>query len=211
VLLLPFVCAWGLRNRKTPAVVWALLLWPAACVAFYLANHTLVQTRYCLLSMPSLTLAVLWLLGRVSRPQVFTAATAAMLVASLLVVVSIVIPHVRNKEELRDVTSMVSTYVREHIPADAPVAVMAIGQVEFESRHSIVDLGGITNPEVVRYLNNPVGTLHWAKGQGARYFVGRQPEASAERVFGSELPYVGWSLQRAKYQEKEEYGVYRLR
>jgi hypothetical protein len=211
LLLLPFVCAWSLRSRKTPTVVWALLLWPAACIVFYLANHTLVQTRYCLLSMPSLTLAVLWLLGRVSRPRLFTTSTAGMLVASSVVVVLIVIPHVRNKEELRDVTSMVSTYVRDHVPADAPVAVMAIGQVEFESRHALVDLGGITHPEVVRYLNNPAGTLQWAKGQGARYFVGRQPEASAERVFGSELPYVGWSLQHAKYREKEEYGVYRLR
>jgi hypothetical protein len=210
LLLLPFVCLWGLRNRKTPAVVWVLLVWPAACVAFYLTNHTLVQTRYCLLSMPSLTLAVLWLLGRVSLPKVFSTATATMLVASLVVVVWIVIPHVSNKEKLIDVTSQASTYVRDHVPAGDPVAVMAIGQMEFESRHTLIDLGGITNPEVVRYLNNPVGTLSWAKSQGARYFVGRQPEPSAEQVFGSELPYVGWSLQRSKYQAKEDFGVYRL-
>jgi hypothetical protein len=210
LLSLPLALGRGVRGSRVPVVVWALLAWPAACVAFYIANHTLVQTRYCLVSMPCVTIAVLWLLARVSRPRVMVATAGAMLVASLLVIMAIVIPHVRNKEEMRDKTSAVSTFVRDHIPAGDAVAVMAIGQVEFESRHLLVDLGGITQPAVVPFLNDAAATLHWAKTQGARYFLGPQPEPAAQRVFSVEMPYVGWTLRYAKYRDTEGYGVYRL-
>jgi hypothetical protein len=210
LLLLPLALVRGVRGPRVPAVIWVLLAWPAACVAFYVVNHTLVQTRYCLLSMPSMSIAVLWLLGRIPRPRLFAVTAGAMLIASLLVVVAIVVPHVRNKEQMSERTAAVSNFVRDHIPRGERVAVMAIGQVEFESRHPLVDLGGITQPEVARYLNDPSGTLHWAKTQGARYFLGPQPEPGAQRIFTVEMPYVGWTLRRAKYRETEGYGVYRL-
>jgi len=87
---------------------------------------------------------------------------------------------------------------------------MAIGQVEFESGHSLVDLGGITQPEVVPYLNNPAATLRWAKAQGARYFLGPMPEPGAQRTFVVDMPYVGWTFDHGKYRETQAYGVYRL-
>jgi hypothetical protein len=209
--LLPVTGVLSMPGRKTPGVIWALMLWPVACSAFYLANHTMVQTRYCLLSMPSMSIAVLWLLGRVASPRQFTAAAAVMSLASLFIVVSIVIPHVRNKEALREDFSAVSTFIREHVPPREPVAVYAIGQLEFESRHPLVDIGGITQPAVVPYLGDADATLRWAKSQGARYFAGSgPPEAGAVPVFVVEVPYIGWTLQHAAYQSRESYGVYRL-
>lgn len=211
LLLLPFVLIRGMWWRRTPGVIWILLLWPAACIAFYLVNHTLVQTRYCLLSMPSLSLAVLWLLARIVRPRPFAAATGVMLIASLAVIVSIVIPHVRNKAELRDKFSSVSTFIRENIPSQEPVAVLAIGQIGFESRHPLIDLGGITQPAVVPYLNDPWATLHWAKSRGARYFVGNDPpEQGALQLLQVEVPYIGWSLRHAQYNVRQPFSVYRL-
>jgi hypothetical protein len=211
LLLLPFVCVHGLWRQKAPAVIWALLLWPAACIAFYLLNHTLVQTRYGLLSMPCMTIAVLWLLGRVARPRPFAVAAAAMLVAALFVIAWIVIPHVRNKEELRDRLSAVTTFITDNIPAHEPIAVFAIGQIEFESRHPLVDVGGITQPAVVPYLNDPPAVLRWAKSRGARYFLGdAPPEQGALPVFQVEVPYLGWTLRHARYNDREPYGLYRL-
>jgi hypothetical protein len=211
LLLLPVACVLGMRGRQTPGVIWALLLWPAACVAFYLANHTVVQTRYCLLSMPSMSVAVLWLLGRIGPPRQLVVAAATMLLASLFVVVSIVIPHVRNKEELREKFSAVSAFIRNNVPPREPVAVFAIGQIEFESRHPLVDLCGITQPQVVLYLNDPAATLGWAKAQGAHYFAGNTPpESDAVAVFEVKVPYIGWTLQHSSYRDTESYGVYRL-
>jgi hypothetical protein len=211
LLLLPFAGALGMSGRKTPGAIWALLLWPTACIAFYLANHTMVQTRYCLLSMPSMSIAVLWLLGRVTSPRQLAGAAAAMLLASVFVVVSIVIPHIRNKEELRDDFSAVSTFIRERLPPREPVAVFAIGQIEFESRHPLVDVGGITQPAVVPYLGDSSATLRWARSQGARYFAGStSPEADAVPVFVVKVPYIGWTFQHASYLGTESYGVYRL-
>lgn len=211
LLLLPFACVFGMARRQTPGVIWALVLWPTACVAFYLANHTVVQTRYCLLSMPSMSVAVLWLLGRVATPRQLAGAAAAMLLASAFVVVAIVIPHVRNKAELREQFSAVSTFIREHVPPREPVAVFAIGQIEFESRHPLVDVGGITQPQVLPYMSDPAATLRWAKTQGARYFAGSTaPEAEAVPVFVLQVPYIGWTLQHALYRSTESYGVYRL-
>src|SRR5581483_11447435 len=159
---------------------------------------------------PCMTLAGLWLLARICRPRLFAATSGAMLLMSLSVIVTIVIPHVRNKEAMLERTSAVSTFVREHIPRGDRVAVMAIGQVEFESRLALVDLGGITQPSVVPFLNNPAATLRWAKTQGARYFLGPRPEPAAQRLFSVEMPYVGWTLRRSKYRETQAYGVYRL-
>jgi hypothetical protein len=211
LLLLPVAAVVGMRRRQTPGIVWALLLWPAACIAFYLANHTVVQTRYCLLSMPSMSIAVLWLLGRAPAPRLLVGAAAGMLLASLFVIVSIVIPHVRNKEDLREKFAAVSTFIRTNVPPHEPVAVFAIGQIEFESHHRLVDIGGITQPEVLRYLNDPQGTVRWAKAQGARYFAGNSsPEPGAVPVFDVDVPYLGWTLRHAAYGETQHYGVYRL-
>jgi len=221
LLLLPVACVLGMRRRPSsdfiwpgtiwPGIIWALLLWPTACIAFYLVNHTVVQTRYCLLSMPSMSIAVLWLLGRVGSPRLLAGAAAGMLLASLFVIVSIVIPHVRNKEELREKFASVSTFIRTNVPPREPVAVLAIGQIEFESRHRLVDLGGITQPQVLHYLNDSQATLRWAKAQGARYFAGNSsPEADAVPVFDVDVPYLGWTLRRTAYRETQHYGVYRL-
>jgi len=211
LLLLPFALILGMWRRSTPAVIWALLVWPSGCALFYLADHTLVQTRYCLLSMPSASIAVLWLLARVLRPARFAAISGAMLVASLLTIIWIVVPHVHNKAVLREKFSAVSTFIRDNIPAQEAVAILAIGQIEFESRHRLVDLGGITEPAVDPYLNDRVAVLRWAKTRGAHYFVGNNsPEEGATAEFGVEVPYIGWTLRHAQYRDTEPYGVYRL-
>ncbi|HKT73916.1 MAG TPA: hypothetical protein VJQ47_13575 [Steroidobacteraceae bacterium] len=211
LLLLPIGLWQAFARRRTPLSVWLLLVWPLACVAFYLLNHTLVQTRYCVLSMPSLTIAVFWLLGDLARPRAVIAAAGVSLAAAVAVNALAGIPQVANKKLLRHTLSSISAYIRAQVPANAPVAVFAIGQVGFETQHPLIDTGGITQPSVFPYLRDPAAVLQWAQSSGAQYIIGDDlPHPGATIVFRSELPYVGWSFQRSLYQTTGNYNVYKL-
>jgi hypothetical protein len=208
--VLPFAVLLCRRHWQARSAVTILFLWPLACSAFYLADHTLVQTRYCLLSMPSVSIGVLWLVAT-CRPAIFKATVLAMLLVSFCTIGWMVVPHVENKKDYSQVTSRASAFIREHIPAQDPVAVYAIGQIAFESRHPLVDTGGITRPSVIPYMTDPHAALGWAKSQGARYMITSElPEPQAERVFAATVPYLGWTIQGSLYQSRATYGIYRL-
>ena len=210
--LFPLVAAARLlRGKRSPEVLWILAIWPVSCVIFYLADHTLVQTRYCLLSMPCLTFATLWLIDDPDRPVLLNASTAAMVLVSLVAVVLTVIPHVTNKKEGVLRFAEVGAFLRNHVPDDAPVAVYAIGELAFESRHPLVDVGGITRPDVIPYLGDPKASLLWAKRNGARYYVSSDiPEPGAVQVFSTSMPFFGWTFSRARYLSVAQFAVYRL-
>ncbi len=209
--LLPLAAVRRIFRGPIPPAIWALLLWPALCVAFYLADHTLLQTRYCLLSMPSLCIAVLWLIDPSGRSGLFRASVAAMVAVSLVTIGLAEIPHLENKKIGDRAFAELATYLREHVPADAPVAVYAIGQIAFESRHPLVDIGGITRPGVIPYLGDLRARLRWAKANGARYFIGpAPPEPGAVQVFATQVPYLGWTLRSSVYRTTQPLALYRL-
>jgi hypothetical protein len=200
-----------LRAKRAPAVLWILAIWPLVCVIFYLADHTLVQTRYCLLSMPCLAFTTLWLIEDLDRPALLYASTAAMALVSLATVVLTVIPHVTNKKEGVLRYEEVGIFLREHVPQDAPVAVYAIGELAFKTRHPLVDVGGITRPDVDPYLGDNKGSLLWAKRNGARYFISSEaPEPGAVEVFSTTMPFFGWTFTRTSYRSVTPFAVYEL-
>lgn len=212
LLLFPLVAIVRLlRGQRAPAAVWVLALWPLLCVVFYLADHTLVQTRYCLLSMPCLGILTLWLLEDSARPLSLRLATGAMVLVSLLTVSLTVVPHVQNKKETVRLYAGIGSFLANHVPKDAPVAVYAIGQLAFESRHPLVDVGGITRPSVIPYLNDPEATFQWAKRNGARYFISSHPpQAGAIPVYSVATPFLGWTFKHSSYGATEPLTVYRL-
>ena len=200
-----------LRGEHAPAAVWILAVWPLLCVVFYLADHTLVQTRYCLLSMPCLGVLTLWLLEDSGRPLALWLATGAMVLVSLLTVGLTVVPHVQNKKEVVRLYADIGGFLQSHVPKDAPVAVYAIGQLAFESRHPLVDVGGITRPSVIPYMSDPRATLAWAKRNGARYFISSHPpEAGAVPVYSTSVPFLGWTFKHSNYGTTEPLTIYRL-
>ncbi len=210
LVLLPFI-ARPVFLRHIPAGIWVMLLWPLACILFYLADHTLVQTRYCLLSMPCLTLAVLWLLQNSGRRRWFYGAAVAMLATSIISTCLAVLPLVANKVVAAHAFADLSTYLRDHVPHDEPIAIYAIGHVAFESGHPLVDIGGITQPGVVPYLNDPQLVLRWARQQGAHYFVAAEPpEPGATPLFSTSVRYLGWTFSRARQQATEPLVLYKL-
>jgi hypothetical protein len=198
--------------RRIPVAIWVLLLWPPACILFYLADHTLVQTRYCLLSMPCLTLAVLWLLQDSSRGRGFHWAVAGILAAAVVSTFLAVVPLVANKVGASRAFSALSAYLHDRVPRNEPIAIYAIGHVAFESGHPLVDIGGITQPAVVPYLNDPPGVVRWAKQQGAHYFVGGGglPETGATPLFSTSVRYLGWTFDRSRQQATEPLVLYKL-
>lgn len=200
-----------LQGRRVPVVMWILVAWPLLCVVFYLADHTLVQTRYCLLSMPCLGIATLWLIEDSGSAVLLRLATALMVLVSLVTIGLTVVPHVQNKKETVRRFAQVSLYLRDDIPRDAPVAVYAIGELAFMSRHPLVDIGGITRPSVVPYMSDPKATLAWAKRNGARYFIGGSPpESGAIAVYSTSMPFLGWTFKHSQYRSTEPFSVYRL-
>ena len=201
----------GLLRRRIPLAIAVLLLWPLACVAFYLMNHTVVQTRYILVSMPSMSVALLWLAGQRYGRRPLMAIAGSMALAGAIVIALIVVPHVCNKVEYAKLLTRVASDIRENLPPQDRVAVFAIGQIEFESQHPLVDIGGITDRSVIPYMSSPGQTLQWARAHGARYFIaGERPEAGAEPVFAAMAPFIGWTFRHSQYSTQQPLVIYRL-
>jgi len=209
--LLPFLTLPRLAHWRAPVAVSVLLLWPLACACFYLANHTVVQTRYSLLSMPSMGIALLWLIAEARRPRLFAGTVTAMVLAATLTISLVVVPHLINKQKYIDVLAQISRYLRDQMPRQAPVAVFAIGEVAFESRHPLVDTGGITDRSVIPHMASPAETLAWAKAHGARYYItGAPPEPGAVPVLTATVPFIGWTFRRSLYDSRETLAIYEL-
>jgi len=105
----------------------------------------------------------------------------------------------------------VASDIRENLPPQDRVAVFAIGQIEFESQHPLVDIGGITDRSVIPYMSSPGQTLQWARAHGARYFIaGERPEAGAEPVFAAMAPFIGWTFRHSQYSTQQPLVIYRL-
>jgi len=209
LLLLPWVRFPCLR--QVPGAVWVLLLWPLACMAFYLANHTVVQSRYCLLSMPGMSIAVLWLIAAGRRTPLFAAAVAAMVSVSAAIIGLIVVPHVSNKEAYARALSNLASYLRTQVAPQSGVAVYAIGQLGFESRHRLVDIGGILDGSVVAHFGDHAATLRWAKAHGARYYVAQDPpEPGSIEVFARPVPFIGWTFHHSQYATQHRLALYEL-
>jgi hypothetical protein len=210
IALVPFV-AKRLLQPAVPAAIWVLLLWPLACAVFYIADHSAVQTRYCVLSLPSLTIAVLWLLEESAGAVWARRVVVAIIVANLGVLAAIVYPHVSNKIKLVKTLSIADAYIRDNLPPEAPIAAYAIGQLAFETRHPLIDISGITRPDVLSYTGDLPETIRWAKYQGARFYIGGDsPEPTAVRVYSYAMPFLGWSFRRSNYETSTEIGMYRL-
>lgn len=178
---------------------WLIGVWIAIAVCFYIVDHTYVQTRYIMVNAPLLAIVVLaaavWISPRVAR-------VAIVLTVLLGIGISwrATWPLVRNKVALNASIQQLASYLRT-LPADEPVADYSIGQIAFQSQHTIVDTGGITRPGMIPYMwdKTPERPLAWMRSQGAALSIGAQPAAGAKLVWSRPAPPVGWHLSRSYY------------
>ena len=198
-------------QRMLPPTGWIFILWALISTLFYLANHTYVQTRYILITAPGLTAVIfaqaLRLWPRIER-WLYSAALAAALVVSIVVVV----PFLRNKAGNCETSRQLALYMHDHLPQDAPVALYSIGQIAFQSQHPIVDTGGITRPGAVPYLNAPPESMAgWAQSEGARYYIeAGSPLPGSVPVFTVSAPYLGWAIHPSEYSETVPVSIWKL-
>ena len=198
------------RSTSLPFAGWIFIVWPLIAAVFYVLNHTYLQTRYILVSAPGLSIVVLLLALRASR-LAGRAVYVVALVAALTVSVVTVRPFIRNKGISCQATQGFALFIRDHIPADAPIAAYAIGQIAFVSEHPIVDTGGITRPGAIPYLNSPPELLRWAHSQGAQYpIVDYQPEPGATAVYSAYMPFIGWTFHTARYASSAPTEIWKL-
>lgn len=193
-----------------PFAAWIFILWPVIAAVFYVINHTYVQTRYILVPAFGLSIVILLLALR-SSPRggriLYLAALAWSLVLSLVVVR----PFIRNKGVNCDQVAQLADFIRDHIPANQPVATYSIGEITYLSQHAIVDTGGITRPEAIPYINSPDLILRWARLQGARYYTsGSSPQPGSVAVYVVHTPFTGWSLHPGRYATMDQFSLWRL-
>jgi len=197
-------------STSLPFAGWIFILWPSIAAFFYVVNHTYVQTRYILVSAPGLSIVILLLALQASR-FAGRAVYVVALVAALTVSIVTVRPFIRNKGISCQATKDFALFIRDHIPADEPVAAYAIGQIAFVSEHPIVDTGGITRPGAIPYLNSPPDLLRWAHSQGARYQItDHQPEPGATVAYSAYMPFIGWTFHTARYASSARGEIWKL-
>jgi len=187
--------------RSLPLAGWIFIFWACINTLFYIANHTYVQTRYILVTVPELTVVILAVALAASRRAARALYVLALLYSAMVSVV-VVRPFIRNKGINCGVERNLAVFIRDHVPPTAPVAVFGIGEIAFISQHPIVDTGGIMRPEAIPYLNAPHGEMErWARSEGAQYFMTSQPGPDAVLVFSEPLRVIGWTIHPSLYDD----------
>jgi hypothetical protein len=187
-------------SPSLPLSAWIFILWVLINTAFYIANHTYVQTRYILVTAPALTVVIMAVAFATSRRAGRAAYVLALLYAAI-VSVTVARPFIRNKGIDCQTARDLALFIRDHVPPTAAVAAFGIGELAFVSQHPIVDTGGITRPEAIPYLYAPFEDMvRWAQSQGAQYFVIGKPGPDAVVVFSEPLRDIGWTFHTSEYE-----------
>jgi hypothetical protein len=199
--------------RQLPPAFWVILGWSSLTCGFYIENHTYVQTRYLLVVAAPLTLAILLLVFRLEENWIPWAVSTGTALAAVAVSVLIARPFVRNKAECVSKTGDLAQFIKTNLPSQKPVATFAIGQLAFQSRHPIVDMGGIVNPGAISFINSPL-RVEWAKRQGASYIVDGAdggPEPGAELIYESSAPFAAWTIHLGDFRIRQPIRLWALK
>ena len=171
-----------------------------AIQAFYVVNNTAVQTRYALVWGLVLYACAAHELIRLYagggwRPV--RAVIAATIIAQTLFTGVVTLPYLAGKAAAVLAQRTAYAAAVQLIPQDAPIAIYAIGQFAFETKHPLVDTGGITDVDVVRHFGDTKATLAWARARGADYYLGGTSWAGRE-LGRWNVPSPRWSLDPRK-------------
>jgi hypothetical protein len=202
---------WFRRITAVPLTITLLFFWSALTTVFYVADHTLVQTRYIFITAPLLTIA-LAALGALHWPGVYRWLVTATLLFGAAVSLLSTRPLVRNKVRLDAIYAELAQVLRT-LPPDAPVAHYSIGEAAFLSQHPIVDLGGITRPSVIPYLWDASDDRRtaWIYTQGAQYeVIDHQPVPGATLLWSRDIPPTSWHLDPRAYTVTERLQLWKL-
>jgi hypothetical protein len=195
-----------------PVFTWPILIYFLMTSAFYVINHTYVQTRYiAVVATPLVGIFGLALIRSIGLKSFYAFASLSSLLA-ILASILLAHPFIRNKSLGDEIASQLGNYISSHIPKDAPVAVYAIGHIGFIISNPIIDTGGITDTSASKYLYSPLADrVKWAKKKGAQYYInGEKPEDEAELILEIVSPTIGWSIDPEFYNQVKPIRLWKL-
>jgi hypothetical protein len=216
-LLAVFLLWYLLRGRAKeatnllPAAGWLIFVLTAIDSAFYILDHTFVQTRYIYVTAPVLTIALLAIAAQRSTP-IYRTLLALTLVCALGVIWLSGWRIITSKADVVRVTNDLATVLRT-LPPDAGVADYSIGAIVFLSQHPIVDTGGITRPSFIPLMADKDETrrVAWIYSQGGRYeVIDHSPVPGSTLVWSEELSFGSWSLHRHPSGAKDVLKLWKL-
>ena len=179
-----------------------LIMYPLACISFYVLDRIAVQTRYVVFFLPLFLLGIYTVYTNINKQKWVLYAISGALISNIFFFYTSVQPHVKNKVELVHSNSEFYNEIRKAIPANLPIAAYSIGQISLELPNPIIDTGGIMMPEAIPYMTNPEKMTEWAYNKGARCFVTNQkPKEDFKKIATVTGSLLGWHLSRSSYQQ----------
>jgi len=179
----------GARSRRETWNFLGILgtLWGILFTAAMLRGGVAVVSRYLLPVTPLLPLAAFFFLDRwAARRPSFRLLAALLVLATLLpnlwLYQSRVLPHSKHfTEDLKGVLGGMADQLRETAPAGSCVAVPDIGIIGYRSGLRVLDLVGLTQPEISEYwhrhgYDEMLAGLDFLQFGEARYFIDRDQE-----------------------------------
>ena len=225
VLACLLLCVWIIvyftHHRSDPAHTspfatihaggWLLFVWTAINAAFYIVNHTLVQTRYIFVTAPVLTIAV-FAIAAIRWPGVYKGLLALAVLFGAVTSLTSTRLSVRNKVTSDAIYAQLADTMRT-LPSSAPVALYAIGEPAFLSGHPVIDTGGITRPGVIPFIHDATDDriTAWIYTQDAQYeVIDHAPLPGAQLVWSRDLPTTGWYLDPRRYAATDRLQLWKL-
>lgn len=168
---------WQARREWRDSTIWLALIWCIALIGVYAVHLPVVYQngRYLMPVLP-----VLLALGIVGWMRLLLARRYALLPVALLALAlalgllsigrgaGIYAANVRYINEYQVATAL---WLREHTPTSAVVATHDIGAIGYFSNRRVIDLGGLTQPEIVPLLSDQQALVAYLKAQHVDYVV----------------------------------------
>ena len=178
VVLLPGAILWlwgSIRAQNWGAL--AGLIWCMGYIAIYVARLPAYQHgRYIIPAFP-----VLYVWGTLGLLQLTSSATINKYLASFwrvtTVFLTIAFTFVGARQNALDVflieTEMVRTaeWVEQHLPSSARLAVHDIGALGFYAPNPLIDLAGLTSPEVVPFIRDEERLAQYLDENSVDYLI----------------------------------------
>jgi hypothetical protein len=178
VVLIPGAIWWlskQLRARNWGAL--ASLLWCLGYIGIYFSDLPAYQHgRYIIPALPILYLwGILGFFKLASLPEVNKHLVSLWQITALVLVMSFEIIGARQNayDVLWVETEMVQTakWVEQNVPPDALLAVHDIGALGFYTANPVIDLAGLTTPDVIPFIRNEDHLANYLDSQSVDYLV----------------------------------------
>lgn len=178
LVLIPAAIWWlvkNIRSRNWGAL--ASLLWVLGYIAIYFTRLPAYQHgRYIIPALPVMYLwGVLGFLELMALPKINQ--RVLLIWQALMIVLTVAFQLIAARQNANDVfwieTEMVQTakWVEQNVPADALLAVHDIGALGFYVPNPMIDMAGLTTPEIVPFIRDEARLAEYLDSNSVDYLI----------------------------------------